>query len=131
MTNRYNINIAIQTKFLWNIRVNECVKNIFLIYKINNMIDNNLFIITAVNSVLIILVLFILFRLETNKVKSYLKRIDKKLDDKIKKNNFLNYDSNIVDNNIQNPVRDTNIINDNKINMNDIDSYIDPMDNWV
>jgi len=93
------------------------------------MIDNNLFIITAVNSVLIILVLFILFRLETNKVKSYLKRIDKKLDDKIKKNNFLNYDSNIVDNNIQNPVRDTNIINDNKINMNDIDSYIDPMDN--
>jgi len=93
------------------------------------MIDNNLFIITTVNSVLIILVLFILFRLETNKIKSYLKRIDKKLDDKIKKNNFLNYDSNIVDNNIQNPVRDTNIINDNKINMNDIDSYIDPMDN--
>ena len=43
------------------------------------MIENNLFIITAINSVLIIVILFILFRLETNKIKKYLKRIDKKL----------------------------------------------------
>lgn len=90
------------------------------------MIDNNLFIITAVNSVLIILVLFILFRLETNKIKSYLKRIDKKLDDKQKKNHQnINYDAN----NIESIIKPNDNFNDNKININDIDSYIDPMNN--
>ena len=90
------------------------------------MIDNNLFIITAVNSVLIILVLFILFRLETNKIKSYLKRIDKKLDDKQKKNHQnINYDAN----NMESIIKPIDNFNDNKININDIDSYIDPMNN--
>lgn len=99
------------------------------------MIGNNLFIITAINSVLVILVLFILFRLETNKNKLYLKRIDKKLDDKQKKNHQnINYDTNNIDNidnNMESIIKpnDNNNFNDNKININDIDSYIDPMNN--
>jgi len=107
------------------------------------MIENNFFIITAINTILIIVVLFILFRLETNKIKLYLKRIDKKIsnnDDYLvdftrtprnmmidKKNNY-NYNDN-NDNDI-NDTNNINVINNNdKININDIDSYIDPMNN--
>jgi hypothetical protein len=99
------------------------------------MIENNLFIITAINSVLIIVVLFILFRLETNKIKLYLKRIDKKISNN--KNVEYDYDNDDLLNfahptkNINNTKQneEPNKNNENKININDIDSYIDPMNN--
>lgn len=89
------------------------------------MIENKLFMIIAVNSILIIVILFILFRLETNKIKSYLKRIDKK----ISRNKIIEYDNdNDNDNNRNIPVQTENKT-ENKMNINDIDSYIDPMSN--
>jgi hypothetical protein len=94
--------------------------------------DKIFFLLTGINTLIIIVVLFILFKMEINKLKMYIRKIDRKLENK-NKSTYNNFNNNINNNdnfaNNDNIVINDNDENDNnKINMmSDIDSYIDPL----
>jgi len=97
------------------------------------MFSKENFIMLSVNTIILLIVIFILFRLQDNKIRYYFKRLDKKLNYNSIENNgtindTLHNSSNIS--NVSKIPNDTfhNPSNDNLI-LNDIDSYIDPLDN--
>jgi len=104
-------------------------------------------IVLGINTIIVVIVLFILFRMQDNKVRSYIKKLERKL---LRPQFVSEYDQNMIQNpeqmqlqqmqlqqmqlqqmqqsqqTQQNP---SNIMNENKNNINsDMDSYIDPMD---
>jgi len=100
-------------------------------------------IVLGINTIIVVIVLFILFRMQDNKVRLYIKKLERKL---LRPQFVPEYDPNMMQNpeqmqqmqlqqmqqlqqiqqTQQNP---SNIMNGNKNNINsDMDSYIDPMD---
>ena len=106
-------------------------------------------IVLGINTIIVVIVLFILFRMQDNKVRSYIKKLERKL---LRPQFVPEYDPNMIQNpeqmqlqqlqqlqqiqhtqqmqqmqqTQQNP---SNIMNENRNNINsDMDSYIDPMD---
>ena len=100
-------------------------------------------IVLGINTIIVVIVLFILFRMQDNKVRTYIKKLERKL---LKPQFVPEYDPNMI----QNPEHlqqlqlqqmqlqqmqhlqmqnSPNIMNENKNNISsDMDSYIDPMD---
>ena len=99
-------------------------------------------IVLGINTIIVVIVLFILFRMQDNKVRTYIKKLERKL---LKPQFVPEYDPNMI----QNPEHlqqlqlqqmqlqqmqqlqqtPSNIMNENKNNISsDMDSYIDPMD---
>lgn len=92
------------------------------------MFSKENFIMLSVNTIISVIVIFILFKLQDNKIRYYFKRLDKKL-------NYSNTQNfNDLYDNLQKPhiMPNDNTVsklpNNNQIN-NDIDSYIDPLEN--
>ena len=100
-------------------------------------------IVLGINTIIVVIVLFILFRMQDNKIRSYIKKLERKL---LRPQFVPEYDSNMM----QNPEqlqqmqlqqmqlqqmqlqqmqqKPSNIMNENKNISSDMDSYIDPMD---
>ncbi len=96
------------------------------------MFSKEYFIMLFVNTIISIIVIFILFRLQDNKIRYYFKRLDKKLNYSTTQNIDFNnnFDKNtIINDKLLNPINDN--IDKNKTNNinNDMDSYIDPLEN--
>lgn len=88
------------------------------------MFSKELLLTLSINTIITIIVVFILFRMQDNKIRYYFKRLDKKLN----QNNQLlpnNYNNNIDDIN-NTPLKEVRYTTKN-VEQNDIDSYIDPM----
>lgn len=89
-------------------------------------------ILLGINTIIVIIVLFILFRIQDNKIKTYIKKLEKKL---LRPTELIpvNYDNSLMYNMPQNLNQYNNQNNDAtqlKANDNiksDMDSYIDPM----
>jgi len=93
------------------------------------MFSKENFIILSVNTLISVIVIFILFKLQDNKIRYYFKRLDKKLNYNNTKNiNEFNNSSNILPHNLSNDSNIPNLSNESNLN-NDIDSYIDPLEN--
>ena len=92
--------------------------------------DNQFFLLMGLNTIITIVILFILFKIETNKIKLYIKKIDKKLENNKKYITDIESD-NLNDLNDLNDLNKSNESNkfNNKNIMNDIDSYVDPINN--
>lgn len=99
-------------------------------------------IVLGINTIIVVIVLFILFRMQDNKVRTYIKKLERKL---LRPQYLPEYDANMV----QSPEQlqqmqqmhqmqqlqmhqmqnSPNNMNENKNNISsDMDSYIDPMD---
>jgi hypothetical protein len=89
-------------------------------------------ILLGINTIIVVIVLFILFRIQDNKIKIYIKKLEKKL---LRPTDLIpvNYDNTMMYNMPQNLNQNINQNNDDtqlKENNNiksDMDSYIDPM----
>lgn len=85
-------------------------------------------ILLGINTIIVIIVLFILFRIQDNKIKLYIKKLEKKL---LRSTELIpvNYD-NIISQNLNQYNNQNNDDTQLKANDNiktDMDSYIDPM----
>ena len=85
-------------------------------------------ILLGINTIIVIIVLFILFRIQDNKIKLYIKKLEKKL---LRSTELIpvNYD-NIIPQNLNQYNNQNNDDTQLKANDNiktDMDSYIDPM----
>ena len=85
-------------------------------------------ILLGINTIIVIIVLFILFRIQDNKIKTYIKKLEKKL---LRPTELIpvNYD-NIIPQNLNQYNNQNNDDTQLKANDNiktDMDSYIDPM----
>ena len=91
------------------------------------MFSKENFIMLSVNTIISTIVIFILFKLQDNKIRYYFKRLDKKLNYNNTQNIDL-YDNLQKPSNLSNDLNVSKLPNDH-VNNNDIDSYIDPLEN--
>jgi hypothetical protein len=92
------------------------------------MFPKEYLIILSINTIITVIVIFILFRLQDNKIRHYFKRLDRKLNTN---NNITPTEINELPYLNVNPHKNIPIQNTNDNIKNDIDSYIDPLENDI